>query len=362
MSLNDLRPFVGEQNEAIAAASSGFTLCDDPYWTTFRNHVWGDDKELFQEMKSVERDEVDPVADVQLPSNHLVAVVPPVARSFFNLESSKFLVRSEYEAAERAAVLSCKTFTKVFVVGGTPGIGKTAFIFWLLMRRLARRLPTVFHAHPSKALLFDDNGVWEFSALDRGPYHPLYTEPGAWSQRIWALVDLGSEEPAGFFRRSPPFFIVNTVSPRSNQLEWLKKHPIEYFYMDRWSDSEVLQARPLLTDKFTERQIWHLHKEFGASLRDISHFADKPFEYENLLRIEVAKAIANRLPPYHLSHFIMTTGPRPDNRGLESKEFTSRRVFEMLCERDAENRLDPMSALYDRFQHHAISATGASTT
>ena len=110
------------------------------------------------------------------------------------------------------------------------------------MRRLARRLPTVFHSHKSEALLFDDNGVWKLSALEIGyPYRPLYVESDAWSRRIWALVYLGPEEPAGIFR-SPPFFVVNTVSPSSNQVEWLKKLSTEYFCMVRWSDSEVLQV------------------------------------------------------------------------------------------------------------------------
>ena len=110
------------------------------------------------------------------------------------------------------------------------------------MRRLALRLPTVFHFQNSRALLFDDNGVWELTALDDGdPYLPLYVEPDAWSQRIWALVDLGLEEPAWIFQR-PPFFVVNAVSPRSEHLKWLRKLPTEYFYMNPWSDSEILQA------------------------------------------------------------------------------------------------------------------------
>ena len=123
MSLYDLEPFIDEQNEAIVAASSGFTPCNDPSWGAFRDRFWGGGEESFQEMKPVERDEVQPVADVQLPSHHLVAMVPSVARNLFNIESNELLVRSEYRAAEQAAVLSCRTDTKVFVISGTPGIG-----------------------------------------------------------------------------------------------------------------------------------------------------------------------------------------------------------------------------------------------
>ena len=129
MSLDDLCPFANEQQKAITAASSGFTPRNDPSWTTFRNSLWQENAQPSQEMKSVERDRVDPVADVQLPPLHLVAEVPSILCNLFNIESDKLLVRSEYEEAERAAVLSCMTGTRVFVVGGTPGIGLLSSFF-----------------------------------------------------------------------------------------------------------------------------------------------------------------------------------------------------------------------------------------
>ena len=128
MSLTDLVPFVDEQGDIIASASSGFTPSLKPSWTAFRNRFWQQNPQPFQETKPVERDTVDPVADVQVPSVHQVATVGWDVRYSFGLETKKILVRSEYEEAERAAVLSCQSMTKVFMVDGTPGIGLPLFL------------------------------------------------------------------------------------------------------------------------------------------------------------------------------------------------------------------------------------------
>lgn len=118
--------------------------------------------------------------------------------------------------------------------------------------------------------------------------------------------------------------------------------------------------------EFTERQIWYLHKEFGASLRSVTNFADRPSEYEGFLRDKVAEVNADRLPrifrepeSHPLSHSIITIRPRPDSHAMRWKEFASRRVFKMLWEQHAKNRLDLTSAFYDVFRSHAIGPASA---
>ena len=123
MPLKDLEPFTNQQKKAIAAASSAFTPYRGQSWVTFRDRLWGAGEESFQRMKPTESVRVDPVMDVRLPSHHLVAEVSPIVRSSFTMESGELLVRSEYVEAEQAAVLSCNTTTRVFIIGGTPGIG-----------------------------------------------------------------------------------------------------------------------------------------------------------------------------------------------------------------------------------------------
>jgi len=113
------------------------------------------------------------------------------------------------------------------------------------MCRLALKLPTALQIDDSYAILFHKAGVFEFNHLmDHNDYDTLATLSKDPSNRIWALIDSNSNllEPAKLFKYSPPFFIVDSVSPRSGHLEWLKKLSHEYFYMKSWSDSEVLQV------------------------------------------------------------------------------------------------------------------------
>ena len=130
--------------------------------------------------------------------------------------------------------------------------------------------------------------------------------------------------------------------------------------------THVLCSCPLLLKKPTEHQIWYLHKEFGASLRDASIFAEKPSEYERCLNNKALEVNADHLPhifrepgSYPLSHFIITTRPDPANRAWGLREVASRRVFEMLWGRHLKNRLDLMSVFYNLFRYHTIGATSA---
>jgi len=112
---------------------------------------------------------------------------------------------------------------------------------WLLVRRLALKLPTVYHPTGDCALLFYEDGILELTRLgDRMSYRVL----GHLSNRIWALIDSGpgTSEPAIIFKQNSPFFIVYSVSLHSEHLGWLDKLSPRNFYMSPWSISEVLQA------------------------------------------------------------------------------------------------------------------------
>lgn len=113
------------------------------------------------------------------------------------------------------------------------------------MGRLALKLPTALQIHRSYAILFHEGGVSEFTHLEaHSDYGSLTHLSKRRSRRIWALIDLNPDllEPASIFKRPSPFFAVNAVPSRSDNLCWLKKISHDYFYMKPWSNSEALQA------------------------------------------------------------------------------------------------------------------------
>ena len=121
--------------------------------------------------------------------------------------------------------------------------GKSVFLLWLLVRRLAHGLLTALQLLTGEALLFHALGTSRFEDLnDVTHYQKLSVEPGS-AERIWVLVDSSYSlpQPAGIFRRPRPFFTVEAVSSRQTHLRWAEDFAPEYFYMKIWEFSEILQ-------------------------------------------------------------------------------------------------------------------------
>ena len=108
-------------------------------------------------------------------------------------------------------------------INPTPHSGKSLFLVWLLIRRLALRLPTALQIRSDEALLFHEGGVSLFrNLLNNGAYLGLgFNNP---SSKIWVLVDSSPNlpEPAPVFRAGEAFFVVEAAS-REHRLEWCKK-------------------------------------------------------------------------------------------------------------------------------------------
>ena len=115
-------------------------------------------------------------------------------------------------------------------------------MLWLLMKRLALRLPTTFQYSPDNAFLFYEGGVCRFKYPHDQSYYVTLDSPDF--DRIWALVDSTEflVEPTGVFKPAETFFVVEAAFPRASCLKWFRKFPAEMFYMKRWTFSEVLQA------------------------------------------------------------------------------------------------------------------------
>jgi hypothetical protein len=113
---------------------------------------------------------------------------------------------------------------------------------WLLIRRLAFRLPTALQVDCDRVILFHGGGTSTFKYLqDVVPYLGLtFKNPPS---RIWALVDSSNtlEVPAPVFCKGEPFFVVEAAS-RPSRFEWAKKVDFRPFYMKTWTLSELLQA------------------------------------------------------------------------------------------------------------------------
>jgi len=113
------------------------------------------------------------------------------------------------------------------------------------MRRLALELPTALQICSSHAILFHKGGVSKLAHTEIHPdYKPLALLSKNPSKRIWALIDSSPDllEPSNIFKHFSPFFVVHVASHHSGHLDWVDEIGHKYFYMNSWSNMEVLQA------------------------------------------------------------------------------------------------------------------------
>ena len=152
-------------------------------WSTIKDSHWGVGLEALQEVEDVERGE-NPVKDHTPPPTRSVVTPSRMLFALWNPLCQKVLVRDEYYKAEGAALSANEEGEDVFVVTGQPGIGlslplprlpnltfrqeslSSSLDLWVLMRRLALKLPTVVQVNHRDIVLFHEGGVSEFTDID----------------------------------------------------------------------------------------------------------------------------------------------------------------------------------------------------
>jgi hypothetical protein len=271
MRLEDLEKYVADQTVKINQLSKDPALFSRfvervgvSSWPTFRDSVWGNASALAplerqEAPKEVEAEGDGETSPEAAPSTQSIVQLPETLIKMWGFESSHFLVRSEYEEAEQAALVAIESNNDAFLVTGQSGIGppshsspppadpnhysgKTVFLAWLLIRRLALKLPTALQINSNKAFLFYEGGTFTFQDLQStDEYLQLqFSNP---SSKIWVLVDSSNalSKPAPAFCMAHRFFVVEAAS-REILLKWAKKVVFIQFCMKTWSFSEILQV------------------------------------------------------------------------------------------------------------------------
>ncbi|PBK62927.1 hypothetical protein ARMSODRAFT_963774 [Armillaria solidipes] len=156
---------------------------------------------------------------------------------------------------------------RAFIVLGDPGIGKTLFLYYLLIMRLIDGQPTALQIDRTDHFhVFDATGVYIVSHdFPLEEYVPKGT---------WALVDGNISIPGAtniFSQPHSPFFVVHACSPRPSLIEYAKKkaRQTQYFILP-FSWKEILLCRSLIRPPGvpTEIDISRWYDTFGPSARD----------------------------------------------------------------------------------------------
>lgn len=115
-------------------------------------------------------------------------------------------------------------------------LGKTVFLFYVLIRRLKKRIATLFYSPTTHVLLFQEDGTYRFSDLsqaDEGTF--------SFGFDVWFLIDMdkGLEPPPPVITDASPW-PVQAASPNEVRFKSWKKHrQASIFIMDPWSEEEM---------------------------------------------------------------------------------------------------------------------------
>ncbi|EDR00963.1 uncharacterized protein LACBIDRAFT_312765 [Laccaria bicolor S238N-H82] len=125
---------------------------------------------------------------------------------------------------------------------GQPGIGKTIYLTYCLLRRLIAGLPTIFVKTSDIRYIFLDSGVYwipcnSFNMSEDSPFTDRL-------DNTLVLFDLNEEQstPERFY----DWRVLVSSSPQSARYkEWVKHRGAEYWVMRTWSWEEISFAREL---------------------------------------------------------------------------------------------------------------------
>ena len=119
-------------------------------------------------------------------------------------------------------------------------------LYYILVRRLLERKPTILQRRSHYLYFFHSEGVEVLS-----PYLDVHRQLEKY-RNTWALVDINVyvQAPAEILGdENSPFFLVIASFPRPARLRELKKHgkPGAYWFMNPFTLVELLQASVFLT-------------------------------------------------------------------------------------------------------------------
>ncbi|EGZ23507.1 hypothetical protein PHYSODRAFT_480338 [Phytophthora sojae] len=152
----------------------------------------------------------------------------------------KLYIRSSYRViADQALLNPDRTMVKYAVVTGTPGIGKSVFVYYMMWRLIKEK---------KRVLFFDSEGNFYFDGTNMLTCKVLPDKSNRqfWSSDLWCLVDsLDPTSIAGLPYRICSILLAST--PRRDCIgEFKKLAPTpDVFYMPLWTKEELAITAPL---------------------------------------------------------------------------------------------------------------------
>ncbi|KAI0297393.1 hypothetical protein BC826DRAFT_165340 [Russula brevipes] len=322
-----------------------------PFW----NRLWNQNADLVQTIPVVR--DPDPVTDVTVgPTITVLHGLPPV------FSRVPVLLRKQYEDAYRVVMSSCGPYGGGVIITGHPGIGKTMFLYYLLVLRLRNRQPTFFQYSPGFVILFDNRGVRVVS--------PVIGDPDA-PNEAWALIDSNihvKSVPWIFATSDCPNFIVVAASPRSERWKSLfhNRSDTKLWIMEPFTLEELFQARVLQMKQPREQDILTFFVTYGPSARDCFLSCSDLADYDQRIRNQIMKmswdtltaALSRGISETSFddgSHKVILVAPQPEVHFSAQVTVVTKYVTQLLWNKDAIARRQNLRQMYSTLSQIPLS-------
>ena len=175
-------------------------------------------------------------ADVKGEWLHFIQMIPSSAT-----EAKTLFVRRSYQiiASSIQSIQSIQKDgkNKIFkaIITGTPGVGKSFFLIYLLWNLVKAGKKVLFIYHPDIIYYDGFGGVFELREF------PSAVEHSFWSDDLWCLFDVKGKNEGDL--SAIPYdscTVVLSTSPRRDMINDFKKPPVpEVFFMPLWTEPEL---------------------------------------------------------------------------------------------------------------------------
>ncbi|KAH9072364.1 hypothetical protein EDB83DRAFT_2289207 [Lactarius deliciosus] len=276
--------------------------------------LWGEDLNVILE----EISGVDGTTWKYVPKTHIGSL-----QKLGYTESCGLLLRPEYDIAFRTICEDHKTAKARqcggVVVTGQPGIGKTCFLYYVLLRRLSEMEPVALE-RPGFFILFHDGGVYRYPKAD-SDFLPKST---------WALTDSTGQtpEPCSAFQTASKLreaWLIQTTSPAETRWrDWHKYCTVDKFVMNPITIEEItILGKLLKPDVDVSDDLQRLYGKWGPSARTC-------FE----LLAEGKEGTYERKVKRTAIDFVKTANPNFDQSKVSHHLFSVRPVGQSRAERE----------------------------
>ncbi|KAF8311907.1 uncharacterized protein EI90DRAFT_3160249 [Cantharellus anzutake] len=202
--------------------------------------------------------------------------IPAMPRMTSQVLTERFYVRDEYkildefvEEQRELAVADLRSRKPMLLVG-QPGIGKTVYLTYCLLNRLAQGKPT----------LFSKSHLLRFAFLRSGVYVVPGNSFGFWNHPEVRAADGADLHGLVLFDFTPGEKVENLLwrwrtlvasSPRPQVLyPWIKEYRVIKFYMRTWSWQEVYVCRHYAMEQRPNDDAWRTaFMKYGGSARSL---------------------------------------------------------------------------------------------